>query len=1704
MSPAMVDFRSPASSSSSKVQSNLHGSQSIITGGIPSPSSHHNFGSSGIHDPTLSMNRSNLGQGASASKEKLSVPRFRKHRKRSGTSREMPATIASDSGAGLGFGPSKSEMLYAAPFDHGDDSGTQFLREQLYGWKPFVQDASNYSSSGTGFMFSAGSSGSNASSSNIGVGSVKGGTAFDICNGGSSDIGKGVFVFGTGMGKVSSWFSSSLQTSSGQNLDCANSAKSVSVETGVPAGGSDCSIGGGNVFSDKDAFVFGSKGKNDGNFCHSSSLGSDNDSSYKLNSSKNVKEKSRMPHSGFFVHRNGEKKSTHSSKDFSFASDDGLFIEIPDRSRKNDQENSVNVDHQKANTNAYLFGGFVETKFNIDQTSTLCSNGSSFSSVSKLPEDLSKLKIETSENGEDGNKDQGVFVFGGGVNKSSCSSKSSSFESFDSSFSKLPQKMEKLNLQSSVGVHGDTETGTESNLKKHAQLSQTFSAGHDVGGFSTFPGELKKQNLQSSSNGEHWNDNHGVFVFGSYVSKNVNSGKSTTLSFDESSISKLPQKMEKLNLQDSVGRVHGDSETGNESSLKKPTQSSQTFSSGHDVGVCSMFSGDLKKQNLQGSGNEEHGNDNHGVFVFGSYVSKNANAGKSTALSFDESSISKLPQKMEKLNLQSSVGRVNGDSETGNESSLKKPAQSSQTFSSGHDVGVGSMFSGDLKKQNLQGSGSEEHGNDNPVVFIFGSHVSKNVNSGESSTLSFDESSISELPDEIKNINLNSSGNEDDSLKSKAGNMWKHHDNNAASNFTSHSGKEDYDSRATPLQAHNSCGLSADTTSFPSPLPGFQTSVNHFCFTSMHTGSETPTMEFRSQKQAPCLLTKENVFTKPHKKMTSGMKKEDSKGVRTKNKKGKSRQSTPIHTSMDKQFVSVDKGPEENQGQDSAGGDSPMDYSPYQETLVSNQCPREVPFASAESIHFDSRCESIDAKKSGFVDTKEGEVFSATVHFHTNEILQDNEEADCCSRVPSARHFTSTDEMTSGLRKGSFEAVNENVESVIQAKSSSTESESFSYDSSIKQPTYEGGSEFTFNSCSQDVGQSNFLFAATSVTSSVQGPSTASKCNRRKSKPKGGQDSHRTLFLFPNAHAPTSPKHNQNGCDDGERAAKVNGTKQNQESAEEACEKWRLRGNQAYADGNLSKAEEYYSRGVDSLSLKEISRSCSRALMLCYSNRAATRMSLGRLREALGDCKIAVAIDPSFLRARVRAGNIHLSLGEPAVALQHFEKVLQLSKETNSDQKILLEAVDGLEKTKKLNDLINQSSTLLTKRTPDDATKVLEIISEAFSIAPYSEILLEMKAEALVKLRNFDEAIRICEQTLEFAEKNASITETACQSKETDCSKSMEANSSFWRWRVISKSYFYLGKLEEANELLQKHEKVKPVIDKFWNKYPESSTFPATVCELLHLKTAGNEAFQAGKHLEAVELYTAALALNTESRPFTAICFCNRAAAYQALGQIADAIADCSLAIALDSSYKRAISRRATLHEMIRDYGQAATDLQKLTSLLEMRSEDKNSTSGALGRSSSNITDLKQAQMRLCTVEEEARKGGTLDMYMILGIERSCSATDVRKAYRKAALRHHPDKASQFLARSENGDDRVWREVAEEVHSDADRLFKMIGEAYAILVDPSKRQQYDTEEELRTMKKGFGPRTPASSYSTQHERSSDWHRWRRSGSSYQR
>nr|DAD43692.1 TPA_asm: hypothetical protein HUJ06_001922 [Nelumbo nucifera] len=97
---------------------------------------------------------------------------------------------------------------------------------------------------------------------------------------------------------------------------------------------------------------------------------------------------------------------------------------------------------------------------------------------------------------------------------------------------------------------------------------------------------------------------------------------------------------------------------------------------------------------------------------------------------------------------------------------------------------------------------------------------------------------------------------------------------------------------------------------------------------------------------------------------------------------------------------------------------------------------------------------------------------------------------------------------------------------------------------------------------------------------------------------------------------------------------------------ETLVERWRLMGNQAYRGGNLRKAEEYYTSGLNCASSHGALRSCLGAVVLCYSDRALTRMSLGRMREAIEDCMKASTIDPKFLKVEVTSGSCYLALGE--------------------------------------------------------------------------------------------------------------------------------------------------------------------------------------------------------------------------------------------------------------------------------------------------------------------------------------------------------------------------------------------------------------------------------------------------------------------------
>ncbi|AEC09994.1 Heat shock protein DnaJ with tetratricopeptide repeat-containing protein [Arabidopsis thaliana] len=484
----------------------------------------------------------------------------------------------------------------------------------------------------------------------------------------------------------------------------------------------------------------------------------------------------------------------------------------------------------------------------------------------------------------------------------------------------------------------------------------------------------------------------------------------------------------------------------------------------------------------------------------------------------------------------------------------------------------------------------------------------------------------------------------------------------------------------------------------------------------------------------------------------------------------------------------------------------------------------------------------------------------------------------------------------------------------------------------------------------------------------------------------------------------------------------------------DVCEVWRLRGNQAYKNGYMSKAEECYTHGINSSPSKDNSEYSVKPLALCYGNRAAARISLGRLREAISDCEMAASLDPSYIKAYMRAANCHLVLGELGSAVQYFNKCMKSTSSVCLDRRTTIEAAEGLQQAQRVADFTSCASIFLEKRTPDGASDALVPIANALSISSCSDKLLQMKAEALFMIRRYKEVIELCENTLQTAERNF-VSAGIGGTTNVNGLGSTYHSLIVWRWNKISKSHFYLGNLEKALDILEKLQQVEYTCNENQEECRESpASLVATISELLRYKNA-------------------------------AICFCNRAAANQALVQIADAIADCSLAMALDENYTKAVSRRATLHEMIRDYDQAASDLQRLISILVKQSDKTKTPETSVDRASSR-KELKQARQRLSVMEEKSKEGIHLDFFLIMGVKTSDSAADIKKAYRKAALRHHPDKAAQILVRSES--EGPWlKEILEEVHKGADRLFKMIGEAYSVLSDPTKRSDYELEEEIR-------------------------------------
>ncbi len=213
----------------------------------------------------------------------------------------------------------------------------------------------------------------------------------------------------------------------------------------------------------------------------------------------------------------------------------------------------------------------------------------------------------------------------------------------------------------------------------------------------------------------------------------------------------------------------------------------------------------------------------------------------------------------------------------------------------------------------------------------------------------------------------------------------------------------------------------------------------------------------------------------------------------------------------------------------------------------------------------------------------------------------------------------------------------------------------------------------------------------------------------------------------------------------------------------------------------------------------------------------------------------------------------------------------------------------------------------------------------------------------------------------------------------------------------------------------------------------DARTLLKTVQRLDKAKEAGNAAFKSGRYTEAVNLYTEALEVDPNNKGTNSKLYQNRATARMKTKKYEDAISDCDSALKLDPTYLKARKTRA---KALGESGNRDQALKDLKEIAEQYPEEPGIKK-----------DVRDAEMEL-------KKSKRKDYYKILGVEKDADEKDIKKAYRKLAVVHHPDK---------NPDD-----------PSADEKFKEIGEAHETLIDPQKRERYDSGADLIDPSEMFG------------------------------
>lgn len=410
-----------------------------------------------------------------------------------------------------------------------------------------------------------------------------------------------------------------------------------------------------------------------------------------------------------------------------------------------------------------------------------------------------------------------------------------------------------------------------------------------------------------------------------------------------------------------------------------------------------------------------------------------------------------------------------------------------------------------------------------------------------------------------------------------------------------------------------------------------------------------------------------------------------------------------------------------------------------------------------------------------------------------------------------------------------------------------------------------------------------------------------------------------------------------------------------------------------------------------------------------YANRAMCYLNTQQYQAAADDCKRAIELDPEQVKPYYRLAKAYTSLGELQLAFETLKRgCTKHSQELNMRREY-----DNIQI------LIGYRDSIQSLIDQGDFAEALKKTS---SILEQCEMFYEMlikKIELLCKTNDPKGALALLKQRQTFISSKSPT-------------KYVVLNAMIDR---------YMNQVDSAKTKLKEASKRDPT-----SQEVKSELKHITAME--EAKLNGNKAFAQKKFEEAIKYYDECFVLDPYNSMWKSVILSNKASCHMALKNIKSALEIMKLSTALDPNNAKNMYKRGKLEKDLKEWEAALNSMKKAKSM----------------DSTLNIeADIKQ-------ISEELKKEDNKDYYQIMGLSRTATNAEIKKAYKELVRKYHPDR---------NTGNKEEQEKAE-------KMFKLVNEANEVLSDPVKKKRYDdagckkTEEGMYSSgaHQGFGGMDP--------------------------